>query len=620
LRPAGRVCSCCCRSYSDKAVSSPTRAAGEEDSNGREEDGEGANDGVLPSTSNWPHTLCAVDMGTNSFHMVIVKADDEGRFVVVDQMKEEVRLLSGTGRFNFIMEEPEVRAIAVLQRLKKIASSKNAELRLVATSAVREARNGAAFMRQAQEAIKTPIEIISGLEEARLAYMGAMRALPIFDKTVLLVDIGGGSTEILLGKQGKPLFAISLKLGHLRLFESTLGPLFLPPSAEVPDPGLEVDMSREKMRECRRKIRLVLAESTIKEEILDIVRENPIDFAVGSSGTIERVEAMISAQRVVQSKSNGRQEKRNSSEGKKAELEESKFNRREVNDLVAAICRCKNRKERSDLPGINEKRVDLIVTGALILEEVMEYLGLDVMKVSPFALREGVIVDTLSKVIPGYAPTQDIRRDSLMHLAMRFDTENRLKSAKHSAKLAKMLIDSFRSGPHPPKELEALSETDEFLLESGILLHSVGMFVNHSKHHKHAYYIIKNSDMLLGFMPLEIEILALLALFHRKKYPSKKNTQFDNIPKDAQAKVIAMTSIIRLSIALDRRNTAFAVESVAVLQDGDGCVLMVTPGVDDQGNVHDVSFEIWAAKQEIPYFKKVFGRSATVIEGDRVPQ
>lgn len=605
-------------------------------------------------------TLCAVDMGTNSFHMVIVKADAKGNVVVVEQMKEEVRIIGGTGSFNVIMEEPEARAISVLKRIQNIANTKDCDqVRLVATSAVREARNSKVFIRHVQEATGLEVEVISGQEEARLVYLGAMQAVPIREKDVLLVDIGGGSTEILYGRKGKPEFAISLQLGHLRLFEQCMGAL-----------NEEGTIPPTKVEDCRAKIQLILNETGIKEELRELITKargagaappkpafglsQAIDVAVGCSGTIERVQAMVSAIKAkngvrlpdVAQASAGKARDGNiipkavenfslndssmnqaaSTKGQKVlyrvhdNVEEGKFTTRELKDLISVIFSCKTRKERAALPGMNIKRVDLIVTGALILEGIMEYLELGAMIVSPFALREGVIFDSLTKFIPGFKPTPCIRRDSLMHLATRFDTENRLRSAKHSAHLAKQLVESLRKGPRPPKALALMDDRIEFLLEAAILLHSVGIFVNHSKHHKHAYYIIKNSDILLGFMPMEIEILALLALYHRKKYPNPKKALMSGLPKKVQEAIVVMTAIIRVCIALDRRNTACAIESVQVLQDGetDSCVLVATPGVDMEGVINDISFELWAVKQELPYFEKVMEKDFSIVEGDRV--
>ncbi|QDZ18932.1 exopolyphosphatase [Chloropicon primus] len=599
--------------------------------------GLGGEDGAKDSL-----TLCAVDMGTNSFHMVIVKADPKGNVVVVEQMKEEVRILGGSGSFNVIMEETEAYAISVLHRMQNIASSKGCDqVRLVGTSAVREARNSNAFLRKVRNVTGLQVEVISGQEEARLVYLGAMQAVPIRDKDVLVVDIGGGSTEILYGKGGKPAFAISLQLGHLRLFEQCMGAL--DESGFIP--GAKVD-------ECRSKVQLVLNETGIKEELLELMMSKgsggeagmqvggvsqAIDVAVGCSGTIERVEAMISAMK--QAPPVGKALKKFSGKfalnddsmagstgaGSKVlytvhdNLEEGKFTKAGLKDLVAVLVSCKSRKERSNLPGMNIKRVDLIVSGALILEGIMDYLELDSMTVSPFALREGIIFDSLTKSIPGFKPTPCIRRDSLMQLARRFDTENRLRSAKHSAKLAKLLVESLRSGPRPPPALELLDDRFEFLLEAAILLHSVGIFVNHAKHHKHAYYIIKNSDILLGFTPTEVEILALLALYHRKKYPNPKKATISSLPKEIQDRIVLMTGIMRVCIALDRRNTASAVESIQVLHDeeGESCVLVAEPGVNSAGVVHDITFELWAVKQELDYFASTVGRAFTVVEGDR---
>ena len=583
-------------------------------------------------------TVCAVDMGTNSFHMVIVRADARGKsVVVVEQMKEEVRILGGTGSFNVIMDEPKARAISVLKRIQDIANTKDCDMiRLVATSAVREAMNSNAFLRHVQEATGLDVEVISGQEEARLVYLGAMQAVPIRDKNVLMLDIGGGSTEILYGKRGKAELAISLQLGHLRLFEQCMGTL-----------DEEGRIPMEKVEECRSRIQLVLNETGINEELRELTKgPNALEIAVGCSGTIERVQAMIAANKEkigiklppLEKENDARRSilgelqlpleldphslavTLNDASMNESVLEDFKFTLEELRELISTVTSCQTRKERATLPGMNVKRVDLIVTGALILEGVMDYLRLDSMTVSPFALREGVIFDSLSKSIPGFKPAPDIRRDSLMHLATRFDTENRLKSAKHSAKLAKQLVGSLRAGANPPKVLEILDERFEFLLEAGILLHSVGIFVNHAKHHKHAYYIIKNSDILLGFMPMEIEILALLALYHRKKYPNPKKAAMAKIPKDIQERIVLMTAIIRVCIALDRRNTAAAIESIQVLQDkeSNSCVLVATPGVDIEGMVNDLSFEIWAVKQELEYFSSVLERDFSIVEGDRV--
>jgi Ethanolamine utilization protein EutJ (predicted chaperonin) len=167
--------------------------------------------------------LAAVDMGTNSFHMVVVRADKQGQFELVDTAKEDVRLGSGSPDISIITPDAEERALAVIKRFKQLAKMRNADMRIVATSAVREARNRRMFVRRMLEVAGVEIEVLSGQEEACLIYQGVLQALPVYDKTVLVVDIGGGSTEFVLGKAGKPLYATSLKLGHIRLSEQFLG-------------------------------------------------------------------------------------------------------------------------------------------------------------------------------------------------------------------------------------------------------------------------------------------------------------------------------------------------------------------------------------------------------------
>ena len=166
--------------------------------------------------------LAAVDMGTNSFHMVVVRADKQGRFQLMDTEKDDVRLGSGSPDLSVITPDAEDRALAALRRFKILAQTRNAEMRVVATSAVREARNRRTFVRRVRDTVGLQVEVLPGTEEACLIYQGVLQALPVYDKTVLVVDIGGGSTEFVLGNEGKPIYATSLKLGHIRLSQQFL--------------------------------------------------------------------------------------------------------------------------------------------------------------------------------------------------------------------------------------------------------------------------------------------------------------------------------------------------------------------------------------------------------------
>ena len=164
-----------------------------------------------------PRPIAAMDLGTNSFHLAVVQPDDQGRFEILSTEKEAVRLGSGGGDLNLILPDAMERGLTVLKRFTAISRSMNADIRAVATSAVREAKNSAEFLERVKKECGLDVEVIPGKEEARLIYLGILQCLPVYDKRVLTIDIGGGSTEYLVGKSGIPEFAVSLKLGAIRL-------------------------------------------------------------------------------------------------------------------------------------------------------------------------------------------------------------------------------------------------------------------------------------------------------------------------------------------------------------------------------------------------------------------
>eukprot|EP00850_Spirogloea_muscicola_P018617 SM000172S03090 [mRNA] locus=s172:286416:292351:- [translate_table: standard] len=545
--------------------------------------------------------LAAVDLGTNSFHMVIVQADSSGRFQIVDVEKEDVRLGSGSSGLSLITPEAEERSLAAIKRLQRIAATWKASMRVVATSAVREARNRRTFLRRIESSTGIDVEVLSGREEACLIYNGILQALPVYSKTVLTVDIGGGSTEFVLGREGKPLFATSLKLGHIRLTERCL----------AGDPVLQ----RTQVEDLRRYIRVMLADSGVLEN----VRAGKFEVAIGSSGTIETIEQMINMNiaanlALLGPEHNGTQRAHG--------FKERVFTREELTALVKKLCKAKTAEARAKLPGLPEKRADLIVGGSILLEEIFYAMGIEKMSVSPYALREGVIVDTLTKTYDNYSPAPDIRRSSVINLAKRFNTDRRLDSALHSARLAKQMLQGLQTckagGQACMAEIIAeLNENDAELMEAATILHYVGMFISHKCYHKHSQYLIKNNEHLLGYSPMEIEIIALLARYHRKKVPSSKDEDLAKLPQETQNKLRTMCSVMRIAVALDRCASG-AVQTVHVLQDKKSCVLAVTPSLDPATQLpRDLSLEVWAAKGEQDYFEKLFKKTVSFIVADQ---
>ena len=219
-------------------------------------------------------TLAAIDVGTNSFHLVVARVTGEDRFEVVTSEKEMVRLGTGSGDMKRLTPEAIQRGVDTLRRMKQIADIDGAPVRAVATSAVREAENHDEFVTRAREEAGVEVEVISGVEEARLIHLGVLQAVPVFDQRLLLCDIGGGSTEVLVGEQGQVLTARSFKLGAVRLTNRFFPGDRLHPSA---------------VSSCRTYIRSTL--SPYARE----VASHGFEVAIGSSGTIQAVAAIAQA-------------------------------------------------------------------------------------------------------------------------------------------------------------------------------------------------------------------------------------------------------------------------------------------------------------------------------------
>jgi exopolyphosphatase/guanosine-5'-triphosphate,3'-diphosphate pyrophosphatase len=541
----------------------------------------------------------------------------------------QVQLGSGSGAFNIIAPDAEARGLDAVKRLAQMAATRGAVVRAVATSAVREARNREAFIRNVERETGMAVEVITGKEEARLIYLGVLQALPVYDRAALVVDVGGGSTEIVLGRAGLPYFCTSLKLGHIRLTESYL--------------GADGFGSLEQLEELRRSIRAALADAGVRESIAAVAEAAQLppgacfDIAIGSSGTVEAVAAMAAAARAPKpagglfgalTGSLGAA----SAAAAGADLATPEFTAAELCALVRRLSRARTPAERRAVPGLPERRARTALAGAVLLEEIFGALNIDAMRVSPYALREGAIVDSLTRALPGFQPSIDIRRTSILTLALRFDTEGRLRSALHSAALAKQILAGLQADEaHAPECVRDLDADWVMLLEAGVTLHSCGMFISHHKHHRHAYYLIRNNDVLMGWTPLEVEVIACLARFHRKKAPAKDDPALAALPEAARARLRVLVAVSRLAVALDRRNSARAVAEVSILQDKDSIVLVATPAArlqpggdapaheaqqQDEDAVEDISLEMWAARQELPFFEKVMRRTCCIVEGD----
>jgi exopolyphosphatase/guanosine-5'-triphosphate,3'-diphosphate pyrophosphatase len=306
--------------------------------------------------------IAAVDMGTNSFHLIIVQVKSDGTFKIIDREREIIRLGSHSGKeFSWISEGEIEKAIDVLKDFTKIAQFYKADIRAIATSAVREARNKEEFINRVYDETGITVEAVNGKVEAELIYLGVQHALDVTQKRILCIDIGGGSTEILLGENGISEFAESIKIGAVRLSK-----LFFP-DYNLSDSGIE---------NCRQYVREKLNACTV------IHSDYSYEMAVGSSGTIVAAASIISFRRT----------------GKfRKSLNGFSFSSEEIYSLTADVLKCKSPVDRLFIEGMEIKRADIIPAGLMILSEIFRILKLKEMTVSENALREGIIIDTISK-------------------------------------------------------------------------------------------------------------------------------------------------------------------------------------------------------------------------------
>jgi len=306
--------------------------------------------------------IAAIDMGTNSFHLIIVQVRKGGAFKIIDREREMIRLGFHKGKsFNVISEGEIETAIDILNEFNKIAKFYGAELRAIATSAVREAKNKDAFITKVYQETGIVVEAVDGTKEAELIYLGVLKALNVKTKRILCVDIGGGSTEFLLGDNGQVIFAESIKIGAVRLSKK-----FFP----------HHNISPESIRDCEYYI------SDMIHSKSNLHSHHQFDCVAGTSGTINAAASIIYF-------------RRNNKFAKS--LNDFTFEASELFELTEDVMNCETPVDRLSIQGMEVKRADIIPAGILILKKAFEVFDIKNMTVSENALREGIMIETIKQ-------------------------------------------------------------------------------------------------------------------------------------------------------------------------------------------------------------------------------
>lgn len=503
-----------------------------------------------------PDRLAAIDIGTNSIRCIVVEVDKQGKFKVLDDEKATVRLGEGIARDNAISPAAWQRAMDALARMKKIVDGYGViGVEAVATSAVRMAVNGDAFVSAVADTVGLAISIISGEEEAELATLSALHNFDMAGKRYAMVDIGGGSVEVVTALGNHIEGVYSLELGAVVLTEKLI----------AADPVRKGDYLK-----LRRHVRKAL--KSLKAECIE--GAPPVQCLIGSGGTMTSIAAMSVAMR---------KEEYGSVHG-------YEVLRSEVVHLLAMLLR-KDLKGRKSIAGLNPDRADIIVAGVTVVDELMQFFGVNLLKINERGLREGLVLKALRKhnLLPAERKPRTWR-ESVLEFARscHYDEE-------HSVQVLKLALGVFDAVASP----FAFSETERQMLEAAALLHDVGYLISYSGHHKHTYHLVRHAD-LFGFTPRERELIAHIARYHRKALPKKKHESFARLSPQDKIIVSRLGGILRLADGLDRRRNSV----VSALE----CSLSPTTFMVRLEGRDDVSVELFGGKIKGDLFEAAFGR------------
>ena len=499
--------------------------------------------------------LAAIDIGTNSIHMIVVNVRPDLSFEVIDREKDMVRLGAGGLDGRSITPTAMAAALQTLAKFKRLADShKVDEIVAAATSATREADNGGDFIAEVSRLTGIRIRVISGTEEARLIHLAAGYGVDIGGSTGVVIDIGGGSVEVTVGSARQMTLGRSFKVGVIRLTERFV--------KSDPLSG-------------RDERRLVKHLSREMGSYLDQVADRGFDRVIGTSGTILSLGALAA--------------------GEDVPVEELR------NQRVAAKALHRLRKkltaltleERLAVPGLDPRRADLSVAGSVLLDTIVRRLGAEEFTLCDLALREGLVLDYIHRNgarIRKVERYPDVRRRSVIELGerCRYWPEH----AQQVARLALAIFDQTRS-------VHGLGDRERDWLEYGALLHDVGVHISYERHNRHSYYLIKNGD-LRGFDPQEIEIIALIARYHRQGTPKKSHGGYGDLKGSKRRAVKALSAMVRLAEGLDRSHSQALAGIDLYPRADDYLARLRTAG--------DAELEVWAAHRHVAPLESVLGK------------
>lgn len=502
----------------------------------------------------------ALDLGSNSFHLLVAEVRPDGTFTTITTERDMLRLgdeVSSTGRISPASIE---RVVASVRRLRALAEASGAtEIIAKATSAVRTAENGSEVVDRIEAGAGVEVDVISGLDEARLIFAAVRASVTIADPPALCLDLGGGSLEITVGDAGGVRYATSEPLGVGRLTARFVHS----------DP-----IAKRERRELEDHVRSVL------EPQCEPIAALAPRCCIVSSGTLSD---LATAAHVLAGGSEP--DHRN----------QLTVERDAVLDLHSRLLRA-DARERRRFGGIDERRIDLVVAGSVVLTCAMELFGAEAVTVSAWALREGIVLDAVGH----HDPTEysddprALRRAAVRALAQRCGSDD-----AHTEQVTRLALSLFDQ----TEPLHHLGHADREILEYATLLHDIGQHVSPKGHHRHAAYLVQNAQ-LRGFSPEEVAMLAAVVRHHRRGEPKDTEPFLAAVPGPRRSHVRKLAAILRVADGLDRGRTG-VVSDVKVRLGEDLVLLRVSAAGDPE-------LSLWGVRRRRELFEKIFGRDLEV--------
>jgi len=514
--------------------------------------------------------LAVLDVGSNTVHLVVVDGRPDGTFAPVSRDRDTLRLADAAFPGRFLPEQAVERLTTSVGRMRHAADKQRAEALVgFATSAIREARNGADALGRVREATGVPIAVLPGVEEARLTYLATRRWTAFSARHMLVLDIGGGSLEVAGGEGERPELVESLPLGAARLTRRFVRS----------DPPREDELAGLRVH--------ALA---VLGPLAEQVREQPWEVVCATSKTFRNLG--VFARALPEAPTPAHEFGFAGIDGQTAPV----LTRQALN-VVAGYVAGSTTRDRARLAGLDDFRAATLVAGSQVAALIVQAFGLRELVLAPWALREGVILEYLARHDGARAggPVEDPRHRAVLDFARRNGWDE-----PHSRQVTKLALALFDQ----TTELHGLGPAERELLEVAGLLHDVGYAVAQSAHHKHSLYLIRNAD-LDGFGPDELAVIANVARYHRKALPSERHPDYQALSEGERLLVRRLAALLRIADGLDADHFQVVQEVGVRLEDGVARLELRARDLPDR--------DVWAAEQGGDLFQEEFGRRLELV-------